>query len=522
MSRRRKILSILIATVAGAGIAVAVAARQLEPRLHAWVSNSLGESLQSEVSLGKVSLAWFPLRLSAHDLVIRHRGRTDIPPLIVVSSFAVDLKPMDLWSSTVEHVTVDGMEVHIPPKDDATGKRPLPKPGSDAGGDAKGGSGGGGRLVVRRFTATNTRLAIIPKTEGKNPKVWDIYELEMDDLGAGAPSRFRAALTNPIPYGKIESAGRFGPWDASEPGASPLEGEYTFAADLGTIKGLQGQLNAIGTMNGVLEQIATRGETQTPNFRLTALDGADLPLTTTYDAVVDGTNGDVELKRVEIMLGKSPMQARGAIEGTKGLKGKRVVLNITAKTVNLGELLQLTSKAQPPMARGTVSLDAAFDLPQGEADVLDRLALEGAFKAERLRFASDEVQEKIDTLSRRAQGRPTDESIDNVASNVTSKFVLRKKVLTYRGLAFNVQGASIKLDGEHRLEPKTLALRGEVLLKASASDTLTGFKRWLVKPFNPLFSKNGAGTRLVIRVEGTQDQPKIALDLGKTLRGSEK
>jgi len=75
------------------------------------------------------------------------------------------------------------------------------------------------------------------------------------------------------------------------------------------------------------------------------------------------------------------------------------------------------------------------------------------------------------------------------------------------------------LDGTHRLEAKTLSLQGEVLLKASVSNTLTGFKRWLVKPLDPLFRKNAAGTRLVIRIEGTQDQPKVALDLGKTLRG---
>lgn len=513
MSRRLKIaIGILAAVAVVAGAGVFVAARQLEPRLRYWVTDALRQSLQSEVSLGRVSLGWYPLRLTARDLVIRHRGRTDIPPLIVVSSFAVDLKPLDMWSSTVEHVQVDGMEVHIPPKDDQTGKRPLPQA-------TGGGTNEGPHLVVRRFTATNTRLAIIPRTEGKNPKVWDIYELEMDDLGAGAPSRFRAALTNPIPYGKIEAAGKFGPWDASAPGASALEGEYTFAADLGTIKGLHGQLNAIGTMSGVLEQIATRGETRTPDFRLTALDGGSLPLTTTYDALVDGTKGDVDLKRVDIMLGRSPLQARGVIEGTHGLKGKRVVLNITAKSVNLAELLQLTSKAQPPMARGTLGIDTAFDLPQGDSDVLERLALEGSFRADRLRFADAAVQDKIDMLSRRAQGRPADESIDNVASNVTSKFVLSRSVLTYRGLAFTVPGASIKLDGTHRLAPKTLSLQGEVLLQASASDTLTGFKRWLVKPFDPLFRTKGAGTRLAISVEGTQDHPKVGLELGKTLRG---
>ena len=181
-------MGILIALIALAGIGIAIAFRQLEPRLHAWVTESLGQSLESEIVLGEVHLAWFPLRLTARDLTVRHRGRTDIPPLIVVSSFSVDLKPMDLWSSTVEHVWVDGMEVHIPPKDDETGKRPLPRP--QGGNDTQGhdqSEGGGRRLVVRKLTATNTRLAIIPRTEGKNPKVWDIYELEMNDLGTGAP-----------------------------------------------------------------------------------------------------------------------------------------------------------------------------------------------------------------------------------------------------------------------------------------------------------------------------------------------
>ena len=513
MSRRRKIVfAVLLTLIGAAAIGVVVGLRQLEARLHAWVTDALHQSLQSEISLGEVHLLWYPLRVTARDLTVRHRGRTDIPPLIVVSSFTVDLAPMDLWSSSVEHVRVDGMEIHIPPKDDATGKRPIPRPQNEGRADSE-------HLHVRRLTATNTRLSIIPSTEGKNPKVWDIFELEMRDVGAAVPARFRAALINPIPYGTIEADGRFGPWDASEPGTSALEGEYTFAADLGTIKGLQGQLSAIGTMTGVLDQIATRGETYTPDFRLTALDGASLPLTTTYEALVDGTKGDVELSRVDIMLGRSALRARGVVEGTSGLRGKRVVLNLTSTAVNLAELLQLTSTAQPPMARGVVSIDAAFDLPQGDAEVLDRLTLAGWFRADRLRFADDDVQGKIDALSRRGQGRPADQSIESVASNVTSRFVLRNSVLTYRGLAFTVKGATVTLDGTHRLQPKTLALQGEVRLKASASSTLVGFKRWLVKPFDPLFRKQGAGTRLVIRVEGTQDHPTVGLELGKTLRG---
>jgi hypothetical protein len=417
----------------------------------------------------------------------------------------------ELWSSTIDRVTVDGMEIHIPPKDVDTGKRPFPHP--------EGGNGGGAPLYIRRLTATNTRLSVIPRTEGKNPKAWDIFELEIRDLGAGLSSPFRAELTNPLPYGTIEAAGNFGPWNSSEPGVSPLSGEYTFAADLGTIKGLKGQLTASGTMTGVLEQVSTTGETRTPDFMVTALNGRSLPLTTTYDAVVDGTKGDVDLNRVDLVLGTSPMRAKGMVEGTKGLKGKRITLNITSSAVNLAELLRFSSNTEPPMASGTVSLDTAFDLPQGDADVLDRLTLSGTFRAARLRFSDDDVQGKIDELSRRAQGRPDDESIDNVASNLTSAFTLNKGVLTYRGLAFAVQGAAVRLDGTHSLESKQLALDGDVRLKASASSTLTGFKRWLLKPLDPIFRQKGAGTRLVIRVEGTEDHPKVDLQLGKTLRG---
>jgi hypothetical protein len=289
---------------------------------------------------------------------------------------------------------------------------------------------------------------------------------------------------------------------------------------MGTIDGLEGQLNAVGVMSGVLEQIATRGEARIEAFRLTELHGHSLPLNTSYEALVDGTKGDVDLTRVDITLGKSRLRAKGIIEGTTGVTGKRIALNVTSTNVDLGELLRLVSKDATPPAEGTIVLDMAFDLPQGGAKVLDRLELRGSVGAERLRFTNVGVQEKVDGLSRRAQGRPDDETIDEVASKVSSKFSLRQGVLTYEGLTFVVQGASVRLNGIHALKSRALAFNGEVLLNASASRTLTGFKSWLVRPFDPLFSKNGAGTRLVIRVEGTQDKPKVKLDLGKTLRGN--
>ncbi len=498
-----------------AGIGVAVSLRQLEPRLREWVTSTLSRSLEADVQLGEVHLSWFPMRLTGRDLTIRHHARTDVPPLLVIASFTVTMSPGELWGSTVNHVKVDGMEISIPPKDEATGKRPLPRPApgdkSDKAGDP---------VVIKRFTATNTRLVIVPREDRKNPKVWDIYELEMEQLTSSSASPFHASLTNPIPEGKIETKGTFGPWQSEEPGRTPLTGEYTFAANLGTIDGLDGHVSAVGAMDGVLEQLSTHGETRTENFRLTELDGHSLPLTTSYDALVDGTKGDVELTRVDITLGKSRLNAKGVIQGTKGLKGKRIVLNVKSHSVDLAEFFKLVSKDGTPPAVGTIILDTAFDLPQGKDKVLDRLALEGSVTAERLKFTNPVVQEKIDELSRRAQGRPGDVAIDEVASRVTSKFNLNKGVLTYNGLSFDVEGASVRLNGSHALKSRTLDLNGEVLLNASVSHTIGGVKGWLLRPIDPLFRKNGAGTRLVISVGGTQEKPQVKLDFGKTLRGN--
>jgi hypothetical protein len=491
-------------------------ATTLEPRLHAWLKSTLSRSLESEVELGAVQLTWLPLRLHARNLTVRHHGRTDVPPLLVVSSFKVDLQLTDLWSSTVDRVWVDGLEVSIPPKDPSTGTRPLPSPGARSEGDRDDQSSG---LIVRHLTATNARFAVIPREAGKNAKVWDIYELELKNLRSDQPAAFTAALINPIPYGKIEASGTFGPWQSGEPGRSEIAGDYKFAADLGTIQGLSGQLDATGSMSGTIEKIATKGHTKTPDFRLTELDGVSVPLTTDYDAVVDGTKGDVDLNSVDIALGRSRFLARGLVEGTKGIKGKRVVVNVTSKSADLGELLQMVSKAGRPAADGRLLLDAALDLPQGSQPVLDRVSIEGSVRAESVTFSNDAVQDKIDELSRRAQGRPADNTIDEVASRMAATFALRKGVFSYRGLSFKVKGADIRLAGTHSLRSKAIDLSGVALLNAAVSQTQTGYKSWLLKPFDPLFRKNGAGTRLAIKVAGTQDQPKVGLELGKTLRG---
>jgi hypothetical protein len=489
--------------------AAAIGRRQLEARVHQTVVSKLSTALESTVELGAIRLSFFPLRFEADALTVRHHGRVDVPPLLVIQSLSVDLNLVDLWNQVVDRVALDGMELNIPPRPEGGGPRvPMNRPRT----------GGAPDVVIRHLTATNSRIAIIPREADKSPRVWDLFALDVRDIATNAPAAFTASVTNPIPTGNIEISGSFGPWQSPTPGSTPLSGTYTFAADLGTIRGIEGHLDAKGTMGGVFDQITTQGDTVTERFRIPRLDSAGVLLTTHYDAIVDGTKGDVELTSVDIGLGQSKMHASGVVHGTKGISGKRVTLKVTSDAMDLADLLTFLTNTNPPTARGTLQMDADFDLPRGEGDVLDRLALAGSFRADELLFTSHDIQGQIDRLSRTGQGRPKDTSIDDAASRVGGTFALTEGILTFKPLTFDVRGASVRVAGTYSLDSRVMNLAGQVRLTATASQTQTGFKSWLLRPFDPLFRDKTAGTLLAIRVRGTAGKPDIGLDLRRTLK----
>jgi hypothetical protein len=166
--RTRIILGALIGTIAVVIIGVVISLQALEPRMHDWVTENLSKALDSKIELGAVHVRWLPLQLHAHDLTVRHHGRTDIPPLIEVKSFIVDLKPSDLRSLTIDRVWVDGLAVSIPPRDPRTGERPMPNGTGE--GEATESSG----LIIRELIASNAKLTIVPGNPNKDPREWDV------------------------------------------------------------------------------------------------------------------------------------------------------------------------------------------------------------------------------------------------------------------------------------------------------------------------------------------------------------
>jgi hypothetical protein len=325
--------------------------------------------------------------------------------------------------------------------------------------------------------------------------------------------KYDAELTNAKPPGEIDSRGNFGPWVAGEPGDTPLDGAYTFDnADLGVFDGIAGILHSEGNFEGHLDSISVQGQATVPDFRL-KISGNRVPLSTRFDVLVDGTNGNTVLRPVFGTLGRTSFTTSGGIIKHEGDAARGISLNVSMPKGNLQDLLRLAMKG-PSFMEGVISLNTKIDIPPLTGKIKEKLSLDGNFQLSQGKFLRSSIQDKIDTLSRRGQGQPKNEQIDQVVHRMKGVFQLNNEVMTFKSLSFAVPGAGVDLAGNYNLRADILDFHGTLRLQANVSQTMTGWKRWALKPVDPFFSKNGAGTFLRIKVDGTADDPNFGLDHG--------
>jgi hypothetical protein len=482
--------------------------RLIEQRLRPATVELLEKRFNSRVELGSLRIAFTPgLSIRGEGLTLRHEGRTDIPPLISIRVFTLSARLGELWQRRVDRVHLEGLEIMIPPRrgeDMPDFARPARSDDRDD------------DVHIAELVAENSLLTIMSKRADKGPRVIQIRRLRFDGFEFGKAIPFEAALTNPTPHGEIATVGAFGPWQADAPSLTPIDGTFLFDADLGTIKGLGGALHAEGNFGGPLELIRTSGRTRTEGFHLSS-GGARFPLLVDYDAIVDGTNGDTILERVDARLGPSRIAASGAIVKVEGQKGRRITLDTRTRSGRLEDFVKLATRVRSSPLTGIINVDARLDIPPGDADVGDRMHITGTFNVDKAQFTSETIQDRVDELARRGVGRPKDETIDDVASNFRGSFTLDNGRLTLKPLTFSVEGANVRLTGHYDTAREVLDFQGELRLQAKASQTQTGWKRLVLKIFDPMLDGPGAGTVLPISITGTRDEPKFSADIKKAI-----
>jgi hypothetical protein len=499
--------------VAGA-VATFVISNRLGPVFRERVIEALRQRYQSEVELKSLELHLWPrIHATGEGLTLRLHGRTDIPPMVEVRRFTIDTGLRDVWSGPkrVRRLRLEGLRITV-----ARGMG-RPRGAFDSkSGDSKSGNSKSGvpSFVIDEVIADGTVLEIIPKKQGKDPLVFELYKLALRSAGMGQPMSFRATMNNAKPPGLIDTSGQFGPWRSDDPIQTPVSGEYTFRnANLAVFRGISGTLASDGKFEGALDHIETRGTTDVPNFTVRT-SGHPVHLKTEFHAVVDGGDGDTLLQPVNAHFLRSRIVAKGGAIGTRGAPGKDVALYLIMSGDRLEDLLRLAIKADKPFMTGTLNLKTKFDLPPGDVDIIDKLALDGQFAVTDAKFMNATVQGKIDALSHRARGeKKNDESEEEVVSDLQGLFTLKNSVMMFSTLSFGVPGALIHLAGSYGLSDETMDFHGTLRLQAKLSQTMTGFKSLLLKAADPFFKKEGAGAVLPIKITGTRQNPSFGLEL---------
>jgi hypothetical protein len=483
--------------------AFAAAAGSIKARAERKIKQDYGDELQ----ISRLNISLFPtISATGEDVVYRPNGRTDLPPLITIRKFSAETNWFVVLGEHVRKVTLEGLVITVPPRGERDEKR-KPMAGKASG------------LVIDQVVADGAVLNILPKKEGKEPLVFDLYQLTVRRAGEERDMRFETVMKNAKPPGDIHSTGKFGPWD-DDAALTPVSGSYTFDhADLSVFKGIAGMLSSRGSYQGELDHIEVSGDTDTPDFRL-RISGQPVHLTTQFHAVVDGTDGNTYLDPVNGHFGKSSVVARGKVEGERGT-GKTVTLDAVVDDGRLEDMLRLAVPGTPSIS-GAISFHSKIVVPPGnDVDVVEKLHLDGAFTVGQAHFSKLNVQEKVNELSHRGSGDPKEPDTDTIASGFRGNFKLDQGVMTLRDLSFQVPGVTVALNGTYGLEDRKIDMGGTASLQAKLSQTTTGIKSFFLKALDPFFEKKNAGAVIPIHIGGTSEHPSFGLGKGSAKNSGE-
>ena len=462
----------------------------------------LSARLGLDVVIGDLRISWFPhLSLVGTDLVARVPGGGDAEPFMVVDRFSADIGPFSVWRRHVSAIDLDGLRINVPPSG-------FDVPGKPAGEDL---SPAG--IIAGRVTAREAVLTILRRDPSKVPLAFKIHQLDVRDVGFDAPMAFTVDLTNPVPEGRVESTGSVGPWNRANPAKTPVSGGYSFSlAKLGTIRGIGGTLTSVGQYTGDLTAIAVTGTTTTPDFSLD-MNGTPLPLTASFKATVDGTDGCTAIDRVDAMLATTAIVVHGRVENLPGPGHRHIGLTAEIADGRIEDILRLAVNAKEPALAGRVQLSSRVDLPPGEAKVRDRLHIAGSFQLAEAVFSSDAVQAKVNELSRRSQGKAKDDPDleSRTATSLAGSFTMAGGRLDLQHVGFQVPGADVRLSGSYAVATSEIDLAGTLRMQASMSQAVGGVKSIFLRPFDWIFRKDGAGTVVPISIGGTPQKPEFGL-----------
>ena len=230
------ILGAVLLVLIGLGIAAQIALDRAEPVLRARVLDTLSARYDSRIELDQFRVSVIRGFEAEGDGLRLYPNRfLTNQPFIAITKFYFRVS----WTSMlhlpmhVGQVTVEGMTINIPPKEER-GQTKTPAPASPlTAGPAtisperrnqtttttspKPGQQPGIKMYVDEVIIRNLRILIGNGKPGKLPLDFEVSRIALHSVGPGKPMQFEATLVNPKPIGDIQSQGYFGPFNQESP-----------------------------------------------------------------------------------------------------------------------------------------------------------------------------------------------------------------------------------------------------------------------------------------------------------------
>jgi hypothetical protein len=475
------------------------------------ITKALEEASGRPVQIRAFSNSYFPPGCTAEGIRFLRHKHPEATPIITVEKLTIQGNVAGLFSSPrrLSAVRVVGMHMIVPPEVDEGGN---PRVALNAG-------PGGKSLAISKITADGAVLEFIRQDRNEKPYVLKIDRLGITNVGSGVPMSYRATLTNTEPPGVIRSEGRFGPWNPSDVGATPVSGTYTYEnIELSHFQSIYGMGGARGQFSGPLSRIENHGSLDVSGFRI---DGSNhtVHLSTTFEATINGTNGDVLLTPAIARFRQTRVEVRGWIAGNKGEKGKTASFDITVPEGRTDDLLYLFTKDQPGMS-GNVTLTGKFLWPPGPRKFLEKIRMDVVFGMNGSRFTNPSTQGSIDRISESAHGEKKNEQVEDlrtVLSQVRGNIQVRNGIAGISNGSFQVPGADAAVHGTYHLLNQRVDLHGTLDTRGHLSDTTSGFKAVVLKAITPLFKKRSSMRIIPFEITGSYGNTTVGIDWKKDL-----
>ncbi|HLZ91599.1 MAG TPA: AsmA-like C-terminal region-containing protein [Candidatus Acidoferrum sp.] len=437
-------------------------------------------------------------------------GFPSSPPFVSAQKLIIRAHYLDflLRPGFISRIELQGLQIHVPPIGTMPPEPPDPNPSTN---------------TVGQVIANTSILEVARKAAP--PLHFDIHALTLHSVSHKAGFSYDVAFLNAQPPGEIQSRGHFGPWNASDPGQTPVFGTYKFEhAYLGNLEGIDGVLAAHDSFQGTLNQIETHGSVEIPDFQVRRA-ARSSSIDSRFHAFVDALHGDVHLEHVETTIVNTIVLARGAVEESSGHPGKVTSLDLNVSRGRIQDLLRLFIKEPRSPIVGAISFRAHVTVPPLGRPFEQEVILVGDFGIDDGRFTKAETNKKVAGLSQRAQGKKTDdkdkgtvdpeeEDAERIVSDLKGHVDLKNGIATLTDISFSIPGAVANVHGTFNLLNEKIDFHGTLKTDAEFSKMGGGgLKSIFLKPFDAMFKKKPKGAEIPIKMTGTYSHPQPGLEI---------